>query len=225
MKKRKLNINDFNQLCDSYLPANLSRFVKAQADIHKRKPQGSRYDNKYKEFALSLYFTSQKTYRLLSKTFVLPTIKSLQRMTQLLDFKPGFNDFVFEALKLKLKSLSNKELICSLCFDEMALKTNLFYSLSFGHLIIPSANFVSFVTKMDCLFKDNFEELSISTNVGANMLDIFKNIYEPPCIEFPKEYVMKLFCRLKIFHTLKYANSELKSLPRKQRKAINIMHL
>ncbi|KAF2895262.1 hypothetical protein ILUMI_10911 [Ignelater luminosus] len=61
--------------------------------------------------------------------------RSLQRRTQNVNFKPGCNDFVFAALKLKLSSMSEKEKCCTICIDEMSLKSALFYDVSREEII------------------------------------------------------------------------------------------
>lgn len=97
---------------------------------------------------------------------------------------------------------------------------------TFGNLFMPGEDFIKFVREMQIIFDTNFERLAILPNVGRNLVDLFSHIrFETNCQEFPREYVMKLFCRIKIYHTLKRANVEFKSAPRKQRKMINILHL
>jgi hypothetical protein len=46
-----------------------------------------------------------------------------------MDFKVGFNGFVFKAFQLKLNSLAEAERCCTICIDEMSIKSALFYSL------------------------------------------------------------------------------------------------
>ena len=41
---------------------------------------------------------------------------------------PGFNDGVFDALKLKVENMDPKDRCVSLIFDEMALKSGLVYN-------------------------------------------------------------------------------------------------
>ena len=45
------------------------------------------------------------------------------------ELNPGLNDFLYEVLKFKVLNFKPEALDCTLCADEMALKTHLFYSL------------------------------------------------------------------------------------------------
>ena len=40
---------------------------------------------------------------------------------------PGFNDTIFDALKLKIETMDTKDRFVSLVFDEMTLKSSLIY--------------------------------------------------------------------------------------------------
>ena len=78
--------------------------------------------------ALSIFYQSQKAYKLLSKLFALPSIRTLQRSLQNTNIFPGFNDSVFAALKAKIDSMDEKERHVAVIFDEMVLKTALVYN-------------------------------------------------------------------------------------------------
>jgi hypothetical protein len=122
---------EFKKLCERFLPENIVDIVKAQVALKDRPPTTRRYTEEYKQFALKLYFISPKAYKLLQKVLfcqILPN-RSLQRITQNMDFKVGFNGFVFKAFQLKLNSLAEAERCCTICIDEMSIKSALFYSL------------------------------------------------------------------------------------------------
>ena len=59
------------------LPANLANFVRMQIKLHGKKKQGRRYSPELKSLAISIFHTSGKAYRLLSKLFILPSKSSL----------------------------------------------------------------------------------------------------------------------------------------------------
>ena len=77
--------------------------------------------------ALSVFYQSRKAYRLLSKLFALPSKRTLQKYMQNTNIMPGFNDGVFDVLKLKVENIDPKDKCVSLIFDEMALKSALVY--------------------------------------------------------------------------------------------------
>ena len=77
--------------------------------------------------ALSVFYQSQKAYRLLSKLFALPSKRTLQKYMQNTYIMPGFNGGVF-ALKLNVEYMDPKDRCVSLIFDEMALKSAMVYN-------------------------------------------------------------------------------------------------
>lgn len=84
---------------------------------------------------------------------------------------------------------------------------------SFGNLMMPHDNFVYFVCNLDTIFNDNFETFSTSPNIVKRLVEIGKNInYIHPCPHFPKEYIITLFMRVKLFYTLKYINKNFKNI-------------
>lgn len=104
-----------------------------------------------------------------------------------------------------------------------AYKTNLIST--FGNLLMLGEEFVNFVRKME-IFEENIENLCLLSYVGESLLSLFHTVdYIPPCDQFPKEYVMKLFCRMRIYHSLKYSNANLKGVPQKHRKIIHLLNL
>lgn len=102
---------------------------------------------------------------------------------------------------------------------------NEFVFETFGHLCMPAMHFINLVKEMDDIFVKNLRRLSILPNVGYNLVSLFSELdYVPPCPEFPRSFTMKLFCRLKLFFTIKYFSKEFKSVPRKNRKMMNVLH-
>ena len=78
--------------------------------------------------ALSVFYQSQKAYKQLSKLFALPSKRTLQKYMQNTNIMPGFNDGVFDALKLKVDNMDPKDRCVALIFDEMTLKSALVYN-------------------------------------------------------------------------------------------------
>lgn len=81
----------------------------------------------------------------------------------------------------------------------------------FGNLQMPHNTFVSFVSSLEIVFQFYFKKLILG-NVIQDMYTICKNInYNHPCQNFPKEYVTKLYLRLKLYYSLKNINKNFKT--------------
>ena len=111
------------------LPPHLAGFVKLQFDLHAAKRHGRRYSPEMKSLAISLFHASGKAYRLLSKLFILPTRSSLRNYIGKLPTEAGISQATINTLKQKISQMSDMEKLCSLCMDEISLKTHLFYSI------------------------------------------------------------------------------------------------
>lgn len=70
-----------------------------------------------------------KAYRNISHIFTLPTKRTLNRLTQNINFKPGLNKSVIESLSEKVCSFSEINKNCVICLDEMSIKSHLFYDI------------------------------------------------------------------------------------------------
>lgn len=103
-------------------------FIEGQLKLAQRQKNGYRYAIKDKMLALSIYYQSRKAYKLLRKIFILPSKPTIQRSLQNTNIYPGFNDTIFEALKLKVQTMDYTDRNVSLVFDEMAIKSALVYN-------------------------------------------------------------------------------------------------
>ena len=113
----------------SKLPDNLSNFVKMQFKVHSSKKHGRRYSPEMKSLAISLYHASGKAYRLLAKLFILPSKSSLKNYISRLPTEAGISQETLNTIKQKFTHMSDMDKICTLCMDEMSLKTHLLYSV------------------------------------------------------------------------------------------------
>lgn len=123
----------FHQLCEKYLSPTLSAINKLYLKLSTMKK--CKYPTEYKQFALLIYFLGPKSYKFIGKTLPLPSVRTLRRMTEKWDYLPGLNDFVFKIIEFQSKSMSLEEKECVLCFDEMSIKSNLFYNVSRDRII------------------------------------------------------------------------------------------
>ena len=129
LKKKEEKCNDLSTL-RKLLPKQIVDFVEMQIKLHKKRGKGRRYSPELKSFSLSLYHVSGRAYRLLSKFFYLPSKRSLRRWVSRLPGTPGITEAAMNVIETKVKVMNSISKICSLCIDEMSLKTNLIYDIS-----------------------------------------------------------------------------------------------
>lgn len=76
-------LSDFEKMCDIFFTAkSMSDFVKSQARLCSISNKGRRYTAKDKQFALMIHFYGPKVYRFLKNTWCLPSVRTLQRITE-----------------------------------------------------------------------------------------------------------------------------------------------
>src|SRR5580765_5403282 len=76
------DIKNMRQLGGKLFSGNFLKLLSAQIDALIKNKRGRRYDSDFKQFALSLFFSSPRNYRELLKNFALPSVRSLQLFTQ-----------------------------------------------------------------------------------------------------------------------------------------------
>ena len=96
--------------------------------MSQRSKYAYRCKVKDKMLALSILFRSRKAYKVLSHFFILPSIITLQCDLQKMSIKPGFSEFVLEALKVKVNTMDCRDKNVFLVFDEMGIKEGLLYN-------------------------------------------------------------------------------------------------
>jgi hypothetical protein len=123
--KRKLV--DLRKSLSEFLSGAQLEFVMSQLRDATRKAKGARWTSKDKALALSLLHSSPKTYRILRKTFAMPSIQTLKRSMYNVKIYPGFNDTTMQALRMKTAPLPAPSKLVVLAMDEMAIKEGLSY--------------------------------------------------------------------------------------------------
>jgi hypothetical protein len=99
---------------------------------------------------------------------------------------------------------------------------------------VSSASFLEYVVQLEAIFFKNFSIYTKSSSVGGDILKLLKR--EPVsfqyCEEFLLEYVLeneniwKLFLRMRIYYSLKFANRDFRTTKKKKgRKYLNVSHL
>lgn len=188
-QSRDITVTEFTSACDTYLPTELGKFVKAQIAVAQRKTQGRRYQNEFKQFALSLYFVGPKVYRLLQKTFVLPSPSCLHRYIKGIQCTAGINESVLEILRIKCDQMQEQDKFCIICVDEMSIKSHLFYNYGKDEVIgfedngltktlQPACSACTFMVRgIHSNWKQPFAYVLANTNVPSltiiNLLDKF----------------------------------------------------
>ena len=117
------------------LPNNLATFIKSQVKLHSNKKHGRRYSPELKSLAISIYHASGKAYRLLSKLFILPTKSSLRRYISKMPTVPGFSQGTINIIKSKVSHLPDQEKLVTICMDEIALITHLYYDIKADKIV------------------------------------------------------------------------------------------
>lgn len=96
-------------------------FCLQQLNRQATKKRGIRYSFEEKLMALALYKSSGAGYRFLSKMFKLPSKRTLTRLLEGISIESGMSDLLMQNLKNATSHFSEKERICMLMFDEMAI--------------------------------------------------------------------------------------------------------
>lgn len=97
---------------------------------------------------------------------------------------------------------------------------------TFGNLKTPAVNFYAYIQLLEDIFTEKVLICLSGSNVASSIITFMKDVeLIHPCDRFPKEYLVKLFVRMRIFYALKYINRDFKSSPKKNEKLIKISHL
>lgn len=101
----------------------------------------TKYPKEVREFALNLHFCSPRAYEHVRKTFDghLPHNATIRKWYALSDLnaKPGITDKTLEFLRKKVADMKSagKDLVCSVCFDEMSIRKLISWCQSEGYML------------------------------------------------------------------------------------------
>ena len=114
----------------------------------------------------------------------------------------------------------NRKLLCFFKAFEQTENT-------FGGLHAPTNCFLDYVMKLEDVFFKNFSIYTKSLTVGKDILMLLNRVPLPfkCCDEFPLEFLQKLFLRLRIYYSLKFANREFANTKKKNRKYLKVAQL
>ena len=127
---------DALQILKSFLPVHTVKFIESQIHLHsKRSQHGHRYTSEMKAFALTVYHLSGKAYRMISKIFCMPSKSALLKWASRLPNRPGVTQTALDAIATKVKTMDARARLCVISFDEMSLKSNVFYQSNTDELL------------------------------------------------------------------------------------------
>lgn len=82
----------------------------------------------------------------------------------------------------------------------------------FSKLLMPNDTFVQYMEILERLFFEHINNFITQKLVISNLLTIFNEItFNHPCKQFPVQYLLKLYSRVRLFYTLKFVNQRFKS--------------
>lgn len=98
-------------------------FIRQAAKVGKKKMKKT-YSPVLKKFALTLNFYSPKAYQYVREVFntCLPHVRTIAKWYSSINGKPGLTCESFTALRLRQILKGDKQLLCNLTFDEMAIR-------------------------------------------------------------------------------------------------------
>lgn len=84
---------------------------------------------------------------------------------------------------------------------------------TFGNLQMPNDKFVELICKIEFIFQEHFEKLATGSNICTTLLNLSNMLpFSHPCNDFPKEFVLRLYFRVRIYYTLKTVNGNFRKL-------------
>nr|CAH7737930.1 unnamed protein product [Callosobruchus chinensis] len=81
----------------------------------------------------------------------------------------------------------------------------------FEGLVATPLSILEFMMHLENIFVENFDKIGGQKCIGKKLKDLFRNVpFTHPCKDFPYEYFLSLYIRLRIYLTIKVANSAIK---------------
>ena len=126
--RKRTDLQIAKYVISTYLSGTAYELVMAQlvgsiTKIRKRWSKNMRY-------CLSLYYKSPSTYRFLGNTFSIPSVRTLQKSVDTFQIYSEFSADLRSVLKKRVCTMSEKDILCNVCIDEMSLKCGFHYNVS-----------------------------------------------------------------------------------------------
>lgn len=116
--------NSFDALIENMSPRAMA-FLSMQVTQCNKVPKRRRFTAEQKLLSVTLQKQSPKGYKMLQKIFILPSKRTLSKFMRNVLVTPGLNANVMAHLKATVQKWDDKQKLCSIMFDEVALTPHL----------------------------------------------------------------------------------------------------
>ena len=120
-------------ILDKFQPLLSNRQIEAIGENLKI----TRWDDKEILSALQIRYFSFRAYNILQSTLPLPSISTLKRWVGKVECQPGYQDFLFDILKVKSINFDNFGKLCVISFDEMEISKRICLDPVTGNICGP----------------------------------------------------------------------------------------
>lgn len=91
---------------------------------------------------------------------------------------------------------------------------------------MPSIIFIDYIKQLHIKFSENFNTFKAKPNVMQNFVSILSTVeFSHSCPDFPQNYLIKLFVRVRIYYILKFINKKFRNPNERNRKTIILSHI
>ena len=109
-------------------PQSLNFFV-SQLRVASVNKKSRRWSIDDKVLFISLHYQSPRAYKCLCSIFIMPQVRTIARWLENVNISSGFENDIFDNLKTRVSNMQEKDRVCSLLLDEVALKEGLYYNV------------------------------------------------------------------------------------------------
>ena len=128
LKVCQLDSNPLIQSLSSALNMDSLRFLASIVRNSNHEPKGRRWSYKEKVLAVSILKCSPRSYTFLWSLFPVTSRRTLQSLLNTVQFGTGINAHVFSVLNSNVQTMSDKDRMCCLMFDEMSVREHLHFN-------------------------------------------------------------------------------------------------
>ncbi|KAK3918429.1 DNA transposase, partial [Frankliniella fusca] len=122
---KKSTVDVINEM---FISPETKIILESQLVNWKKKPQTRRWTIKMKCLALAIWKRSRRVYRWLSTMMALPVESTLRDLLVDIPLESGINIVAMDNLSKKTAQFSSKDRVCQVMFDEVSLKTGLYWN-------------------------------------------------------------------------------------------------
>lgn len=90
---------------------------------------------------------------------------------------------------------------------------------TYGNLCMPQNDLFIHVCELEQIFKENFKKVILNENVIGSLITHYKkSVFIHPCSNFPYNFFIKLYSRMRLFYTIKEINRNFNTVCREGQK-------